>query len=58
MKRKKNHLEKFHPDKYRDGPKKPLKPQKMRRVRDPWDEDIYEDLNGLSMRNIYRDEEE
>ena len=36
MKRKKNHLDRFHPDKFRDGPKKP---SNIKPARSTWDEE-------------------
>ena len=42
MKRKKNHLDRIQPDKYRDGPKKPTGPKPPRRVWD--DENLFDAL--------------
>jgi len=36
MRQKKNQLERFHPDRYKDGPKKPLK---LKQHRSTWDDE-------------------
>ena len=36
MKRKKNQSERFHPDRYQDGPKKPVK---LKPMRSSWDDE-------------------
>jgi len=60
MKRKKSHPDRIHPDKFRDGPKKPTGPKPPRRV---WDDDLDEALDewkGMRQRNglSWEDEEE
>jgi len=56
MKRKKNHLDRFNPDKYRDGPKKP---PKMKASRSSWDDDDLDEAfdEWMNMRR-WSDEEE
>jgi len=57
MKRKKNHEERFHPDRYKDGPKRPSKMKQPRVSSD--DENLDEAFDEwMDLRRLNNNEEE
>jgi hypothetical protein len=59
MKRKKNIQDRFHPDKFRDGPKKP---PRLRQARSTWDDEnldeAFDEWNDMRQWSDESDEEE